>query len=118
MIDRKDKSKKFAHIAMSQQRKLKELIYTLNNTTIGDLRLRVINNEDDIITLDNRIDTLDNKITAIASIFDIVFNADGTLNSESYTTHKHNYIDTTITDTDDGSGIENSATKATDGVTT
>ena len=67
-----DKSQKFGQVAMAQARKLKELIYTLNNTTIGDLRLRVINNEEDIVTLDDRIDTLQNSINTISDSIEIL----------------------------------------------
>ena len=103
-------------IAYLRTKKLNDLIATLQNTTIGGLLLRVENNEDDIITLDDRIDLLNTKMNSIASLFGITFNTDGTINTESYTPHTHGYTDSTIPDTADGTGTVQSEDKETGAV--
>ena len=116
---------------------LQSLIDKLNNTTVGGLNARIDSNDIDIATLTGRIDSNDidiatltaridsndtditlinEKINTLASLFSLIFNSDGTLNSEAYTTHTHNYTNSTIQDTADGTGIQTDTTNTTTGV--
>jgi len=110
-------------VAMGKAAYLQSLIDKLNTTTVGYLSARIDANDVDIFNISGRIDSNDvdialinAKINTIASIFSIVFNADGTLNSEAYSVHKHSYIDSTIADTADGTGTQTDTTKTTTGV--
>jgi len=94
-----------------------------NDTDISNLSDRIDSNDTDISNLSDRIDSNDTdialinqKIDTIAAIFSIVFNSDGTLSSEEYSTHAHDYVDSTIADTEDGSGTQTDTTKTTAGV--
>ena len=94
-----------------------------NDTDIANLGTRIDSNDNDIATLGSRADSHDSdislintKIDTLATIFSIVFNADGTLNSEAYTAHTHDYVDSTIADTADGTGTQTDKTKTTTGV--
>lgn len=70
------------------------LAMKIKNTTIGDLEDRLSNLESSYSASLQRIDELETKLA-------------------DYETHTHNYNDTTISDTADGSGIESVATKTT-----
>ena len=90
------KSNKLSKIALSKSYTLQTLIDKLNNTTIGGIVSDVEANSYDISTLQTRVDNNDDdialinaKIDAIASLFNIVFNEDGTIKSEDYSTHTH-----------------------------
>jgi len=56
------------------------------------------------------------KIDALASALGITFNANGTLQSNGYSSHTHAYTDATIADTADGTGTTSQANKNTQGV--
>ncbi len=110
-------------VAMGKAAYLQSLIDKLNSTTVGDLSARIDSNDTDIATLSGRIDSNDaditlinTKIDTIASLFSLVFNSDGTLSSEAYSSHKHDYIESTIADTADGTGTQTDTTKTTTGV--
>ena len=124
-------------VAIGKAAYLQSLIDKLNSTTVGDLSDRIDSNDNDIAVLSGRIDSNDTdisnlsdridsndtdialinqKIDTIAAIFSIVFNSDGTLSSEEYSTHAHDYVDSTIADTEDGSGTQTDTTKTTAGV--
>ena len=60
--------------------------------------------------------SLETKIANFASLFGVAFNEDGTISAESYTSHKHECEDATISDTGDGTGTESTTTKTTTGV--
>ncbi len=96
------KQRNFDKASIVKSRELQELIDTLNNTTVGNLQ--------------SQIDLINRKIDAIAGLFSILFNTNGTLSSEAYTTHTHNYEDETIADTADGTGTSTTTTKTTTGV--
>jgi len=96
------KKKLLDKAAVVKTRELNALIDTLNNTTIG--------------TINDDISMLNKKIDALSSVFGLVFNADGTLASEAYSTHTHKYEDDTIADTSDGTGETTTTTKTTQGV--
>jgi len=66
------------------------------------------------LVLDESI--LNNKLNAIANLFGVTFNGDGTINTESYNGHTHEYADATINDTADGSGTQTNTTRETQGV--
>lgn len=109
--------------AMGKSAYLQSLIDKLNTTTVGDLSARIDANDVDIFNINGRIDSNDvdialinKKINTIVSVLSIVFNTDGTLSSEAYSTHKHSYIDSTIADTADGTGAQTDTTKTTAGV--
>ncbi len=95
--------------AIGRVNNVQALIDKLNNTTVGGINSR-IDGHGVLLAL------IHTKINTLASLFGIVFNADGTLNSEAYTTHTHSFIDSTITDTADGTGIKKDTTKTTTGV--
>jgi len=124
-------------VAIVKTNHLQSLIDKLNNTTVGDISNRIDSNDTDISILSDRIDSNDRdisslsdridsndtsialineKINTLASLFSLVFNDDGTLDSEDYTTHTHDYIDSTISDTTDGTGEQTDTTKTTTGV--
>lgn len=67
---------------------LQSLIEKINNTTVGDLNARIDSN-------DSELALINKKIEALAALFSLVFNSDGTLNSEAYSSHKHGYTDST-----------------------
>jgi hypothetical protein len=92
MTDLERKLKLQVQRLSSQNSRLKKEVTELKSTDIGKLNA---------------------KISAISSVFGITFNEDGTLNTESYSSHKHNYEDSTITDTPDGSGTLQTSTKQT-----
>ncbi len=104
-----DKGYKLSKLALSKSYILQNLINTLNNTTVGSL-------SNDIGNIQTELTTLNTRIVNFASLFGVVFNPDGTITSEDYTTHKHNYKDKTINDTDDGTGVETDTTRETLGV--
>ena len=94
-----------------------------NDTDISTLSGRAESHDTDIATLSGRIDSNDTdialineKINTIASLFSLLFNSDGSLSSEVYTSHVHEYIDSTIADTVDGTGTQTDTTKTTTGV--
>ena len=93
------------------------ITFDANNNVTGN------QTTDDIAAIDskattnaNDIQVLSNKINAIAAVLGITFNGDGTLASEGYSTHTHAYLDGTIADTDDGSGVQTDTQRTTDGV--
>ncbi len=94
---------RLGRVAFIKAKKLDKLIDILQNTTIG--------------TINDDINIIDTKINSIASLFGITFNTDGTIDTEAYTQHTHNYTDTTITDTEDGSGTEQAMDKETAAIT-
>ena len=71
-------------------------------------------------TVDHRLvldaSVLSNKLDAIAGLFGVVFNVDGTINTESYSSHSHSYLDATINDTTDGTGTSTDTARETNGV--
>ena len=74
----------------------------LEKTTVGEIL--------------EEIQTINNKMDAISEILGITFSQKGTLLSEGYTEHKHSYVDTTIPDTADGTGVLQSSTTETGAV--
>ena len=124
------KSNNLGAVALTKARELQALIDILNNTTVGSLNEDITANANAIISLNADVDTLDGKVTtntnaiaslnakmnALATLFTLVFNQDGSMASEAYTTHTHDYEDATIADTADGTGVESSTTKTTAGV--
>lgn len=132
-----DANSNLGAVAMGKAATLQALIDKLNSTTVGDLSDRIDSNNNDITVLSGRINSNDidianisdridsnnadialinKKIDTVAAIFSIVFNSDGTLSSEEYSTHAHDYVDSTIADTEDGSGTQTDTTKTTAGV--
>ena len=93
---------RLGRIAFTKTKKLNSLIQKLENTTIGSI------NEDIMV--------LQTQIQALANLFDITFDTNGNIVSEGYTNHFHEVEDSTITDTEDGSGTEVSSTKPTTGI--
>lgn len=71
-------------MALSQARKLKELMNALENTTVGALASQVA--------------TLQNQVTALQA---------------SHASHTHTYVNSFMTDTADGSGVLTQETKNT-----
>ncbi len=108
---------RLGRVAFIKTKKLDKLIATLQNTTIGTINDDINNIELNINNLYNANDIINTKINSIASLFGITFNTDGTVNLEAYTQHTHDYTDTTITDTEDGTGTEQSTDKQTSGIT-
>jgi hypothetical protein len=53
------------------------------------------------------------KINAISALFSIIYNESFLIQSQAYTTHKHSYTDTTINDTEDGTGTATITIKTT-----
>jgi hypothetical protein len=97
----KDKSNKLSKLALSKSYTIQALIDKLNNTTVGNLSDRIDDNDYDIgniqtslNTLNNNINLINTKMSNFASLFGVTFNADGTINTENYSIHKHDYIDT------------------------
>lgn len=69
--------------------------------------------KDEFDTLKTEFNATKLKLDQIFALFSIVFNPDGTIDAENYTTHKHNYADATIADTADGTGTLTETTKTT-----
>jgi hypothetical protein len=97
----KDKSSKLSKLALSKSYNIQALIDKLNNTTAGDLSDRIDGNDYDIenlqtnlTSINTNINLINTKINNFANLFGITFNADGTIDTENYLTHKHDYIDT------------------------
>ena len=83
--------------------------------------------QDLAITFDANNNVLDNgikddvtllkaKMSALATLFGITFDASGNITAESYTTHTHSYQDGTINDTADGTGAQTDTARNTNGV--
>jgi hypothetical protein len=75
--------------AYAKTQYLNNLIQILQNTTIGTINTDINNINNNIDNLYAADQVIHNKLNAISSIFDITFNPDGTLLSESYSTHTH-----------------------------
>lgn len=106
-----------------QELEQKKIIESINKSTVPAYRLTAKGREwisdsknENSNNLYNANDIINAKINSIASLFGITFNIDGTVNLEAYTEHTHNYTDTTITDTTDGTGTEQTTNKVTTGV--
>ena len=125
------KSNNLGAVALTKARELQSLIDILNNTTIGSLSEDTTANANAIVAINNNITVLTNavninmnaisllnaKIDSLATLFALGFDSTtGALTTEAYTTHAHNYNDTTIADTADGTGTETITTKTTEGV--
>lgn len=98
------------------------ITYAPDNTVNGNLTNdRISSLEQEDVSIDGRLDTLEafelataeelsvinNKLEALATLLGITFNPDGTLSSETYTAHTHSYED------DNGTNV---TTKTTQGV--
>ena len=92
-----------------KNRQLQELVDILNNTTVGSIT-------QDIDNIYNTLGVISNQIAALGSVLNITFNPDGTLLNNGYTAHRHDYEDSTINDTADGTGTISTETKQTGGV--
>lgn len=66
-----------------------------------------------IDSFEGDISAINSKLDKIVQLFSIVFDSDGSIASNNYTTHKHNYTDATIADTADGTGTLTETTKTT-----
>lgn len=111
-------------------RELQVLIDTLNNTTVGSLNediaanataiaantTNITANTTAITANTSAIALINAKLTAIAGLFGLVFDINGALTSNSYTSHTHTYEDATIADTADGTGTVTITAKNTQGV--
>jgi len=106
------KSNKIATKAFVATRDLQALIDTLNNTTIGTLNTDIGNIQLALNVNTVAITLINTKINSIASIFGVTFNPDGTLLTETYSTHAHTYSDATI----DATGIVTNTSRNTLGV--
>lgn len=80
---------------------------------IAALRLEFDVMKDEFDTFKTEFNATKLKLDQIIALFSIVFKADGTIDAENYTTHKHNYTDATIADTADGTGTLTETTKTT-----
>lgn len=69
-----------------------------------------------ITNLENTIALLETKLANLSSVFGVSFDAAGAVTSETYSTHTHDFVDTTIADTADGTGVSTDTTKITQGV--
>jgi len=82
-----------------------------NESNITALQGRVSTNESNITALQGRVSTNESNITALQTAV-----SDLQALLADYANHTHSYIDTTIADTADGSGIATDTSKTTDGV--
>ena len=93
---------------------------SLNNSfgVTYDANNNVQSNNTKTLTLQNEADILllEAKVVAMANLFGIAFDTDGNITAEDYTTHTHEYVDGTIADTGDGTGLQTDTTKNTSGV--
>lgn len=110
------KDDRSGQIALKKARVLNKLIEKLQNTTIGSLQDDVSSNTNEINNIYNTLTFMENQISAISSVLGITYNPDGTMISEQYSNHAHDYEDTIIPDTADGSGVEQTTEKETSGV--
>ncbi|QDF29008.1 hypothetical protein [Halarcobacter anaerophilus] len=113
-----NKKDKLGLLAFKKTKQLNALIQELRNTTIGSLNEDVNANANAIIQIDEALTIINAKIDSLSNLFGITYNTDGTIATESYTTHTHNYEDTTINDTVDGSGSETATQKESGEVNT
>lgn len=108
-----EKKDKLGLLAYKRAKKLDKLIEELQNTTIGSLNEDVNANTQSINSINQTIQIIQTKLQSIAELFSITFNPDGTIASENYTNHTHSYTDSTISDTEDGTGTQTDNTKQT-----
>jgi hypothetical protein len=87
-----------------------------NNVDVDGIKNTVTANTANIATNTDSIAALTVKLDNVANLFGITFNSDGTIATESYTGHTHDYVDSTIEDTADGTGTQTDTTKTTAGV--
>ncbi len=85
-----NKEEILTNITLARSRKQKKRIDELESTTLGSLEGR-------ISTLETKVQSLENMLA-------------------NYEGHTHSYIDTTINDTTDGTGVETNTTKTTGGI--
>ncbi len=95
-----DKNKKFGKIAIAKANRTEESLggdaealsdqVDTNKANITLIQSSLVSIGEDIIETNNKLD-------AIASLFGITFNADGTLANEIYTSHTHSYDDSGTT---------------------
>ena len=116
-MDKDKRAARLGKVAWIRTKKLNALISTLQNTTIGTINSDIEAIELNINNLYNTSIVTNNKIASIADIFGITFNPDGTAISQTYTQHTHEYTDSTILDTADGTGTVQSEDKETGAVT-
>lgn len=90
----KQNDERYGVMALSQARKLKELMVKLENTTIGTLTLQ-------IASLEDTISLLRDELTQLRL---------------AYEAHTHTYVDRYIPDTADGSGVAIDEIKTTGGI--
>jgi prophage DNA circulation protein len=114
MLDKK--KDKLGLLAYKKSKKLDALIQELQNTTIGSLNESVSLNTQNINNINKVLQNMQTKIESLSELFQIVFNEDGTITDQAYTTHKHSYKDSTINDTEDGTGVLTNITKETTGI--
>ncbi len=107
---------RLGRVAFNRTKRLDELIAKLQNTTIGTISGDIDNIKLNIDNLYSANDIINTKINSIASIFGVTFNTNGTLLDENYSQHTHTYTDKAITDTEDGSGEEETVGRETGGV--
>lgn len=87
-----------------------------NETSIDALSTSLQSLSQQVSENASAIALINSKIDAIASIFSVIFNTDGSLSSQGYTSHMHSYEDGTIADTVDGTGTQTDTTRTTQGV--
>ena len=75
---------------------------TLNQVTINQIKTDVA--------------LLIQKVSALATMLSSSFDGAGNILTDGYAIHTHGYIDTTISDTADGSGVSTDTSKTTAGV--
>lgn len=111
MLD--EKKDKLGLLAYKRAKRLDKLIEELQNTTIGSLNEDINANTQSIDNINQSLQIIQAKIQSIADLFSITFNPNGTIANENYTNHTHSYIDSTVSDTEDGTGTQTDTTKQT-----
>ena len=97
-----DNSQRIASIASSLG-----ISFSSNTVSSNQTNLDIQSNTDNINLLSTATTKINNKIDAISAVLGLTFNPDGTLDTEIYSTHAHDYDD------DNGTAV---VTKATTGI--
>ena len=97
-----DNSERIASMASSLG-----ISFSSNTVSSNQTNLDIQSNTDNINLLSTATTKINNKIDAISAVLGLTFNPDGTLDTEIYSTHAHDYDD------DNGTAV---VTKATTGI--